>query len=345
MQFDTIYHDGKTSRGTAVVVRIDDVGTINICGDELQVHYPVNETTRTPRLGNLLQQLRFPDGASCDIPADCELDAYFLKTRGSKIQDWIHLLESKRRFILVAALLAVGSIWGLIEFVIPVMANHVAKQIPLSVEANMGKESLAFFDKTLFAPSEIPAQRQDELRQKFRAIADNSDRDILFRSSKAIGANAFALPSGIIVFTDGMINLAEDDDELLGVFAHELGHVKHRHVMRHILQDSATALILLMLTGDVGSASSFAATIPVLLTQAKFSRAFEHEADDFAAARLQQHGINPAHLGNLLKRLTEGKTGQEMPGFLSSHPPSVERAKFLDGFVDLNTADRPRGTD
>ena len=64
------------------------------------------------------------------------------------------------------------------------------------------------------------------------------------RSAPQIGANAFALPSGIIVVTDELVALSEDDDELAAVIAHELGHVHHRHIMRTVIQNSAAALLV-----------------------------------------------------------------------------------------------------
>ncbi|MEB3735127.1 M48 family metalloprotease [Halopseudomonas pachastrellae] len=44
-----------------------------------------------------------------------------------------------------------------------------------------------------------------------------------FRSAPALGANAFALPGGHLVFTDAMVELAQHDDELVAVLAHEAG--------------------------------------------------------------------------------------------------------------------------
>ena len=75
----------------------------------------------------------------------------------------------------------------------------------------------------------------------------------------ALKANAFALPSGIVVLTDELEALAQHDDELSAVFAHEIGHVVHRHSMRMVIQHSASALLMLGLLGDVNSATSVVA--------------------------------------------------------------------------------------
>ncbi len=51
-------------------------------------------------------------------------------------------------------------------------------------------------------------------------------------NGRAVGANAFALPSGIVVMTDELVELAKTDDELVAVLAHEIGHVRGRHALR-----------------------------------------------------------------------------------------------------------------
>jgi Zn-dependent protease with chaperone function len=169
------------------------------------------------------------------------------------------------------------------------------------------------------------------LRAKFRSMAraagEAAPPRLEFRAAPAIGPNAFALPAGIIVVTDELIGLAQDDEEVLAVLAHELGHVRHRHTMRHLLQSSATALIIAGVTGDVASATSLAASAPALLVQTKYSRDFEREADRFAIDLLRKAGIGPQHFAAILARLEtkrKGKTGV-IPTFLSSHPPTEER--------------------
>jgi predicted Zn-dependent protease len=98
--------------------------------------------------------------------------------------------------------------------------------------------------------------------------------------------------------------------------------------MRHLLQGSATALIIAGVTGDIASTTSLAASAPALLLQTKYSRDFEREADAFAIALLQQTGIGPQHFASILARLEAKTRGQRrfgVPTFLSTHPPTEER--------------------
>src|SRR5207253_5111075 len=117
-----------------------------------------------------------------------------------------------------------------------------------------------------------------------------------------LGANAFALPSGIIVVTDDLVRLSRSDDEVLGVLAHELGHVKHRHTMRRLLEGSATALIIAGVTGDVASTTSLAAAAPTLLLQTRHSRDNEREADADAVQTTRRADPDPTHLARIRTR-------------------------------------------
>ena len=190
-------------------------------------------------------------------------------------------------------------------------------------------------DKLLFAPSDLPEEKQEHLRLLFnntkQGIPKEYDFLLALRKSPKLGANAFALPSGIVVVTDKLVQLAKNDNELIGIFAHEMGHVVHRHALRNLLQDSAIVLVIAGITGDISSVSSLAAGLPVILVQRKYSRSFEREADLFAMKYMKQHKIPPRHLADILLRLQEQrKTGNGLD-YLSTHPATEKRVKELKG--------------
>jgi predicted Zn-dependent protease len=86
-----------------------------------------------------------------------------------------------------------------------------------------------------------------------------------------------------------------------------------------------------MITGDVGSASSMAAALPTLLAQAKYSRQFETEADDFSVTFMQQQGLDTRYVASILQRLGEKYGDNDTTGYLDSHPATVERVQRLTG--------------
>jgi Zn-dependent protease with chaperone function len=185
-------------------------------------------------------------------------------------------------------------------------------------------------DRFLFEPTALEPERQAELTALFEGVVatvgDDADYRLELRKSEEIGPNAFALPSGIVVMTDALIRLADDDGEIAAVLAHEVGHVVHHHAMRRLIQSSVTAGLVIAVTGDVGSAANLAAGLPTVLLDASYSRDFEREADEVAFDYLDARGISREELGELLVRIDE-EAGRN-PGratLLDSHPASRER--------------------
>jgi len=127
---------------------------------------------------------------------------------------------------------------------------------------------------------------------------------VQFRGGGDIGANAFALPDGTVVFTDEIVHLAHNDDELLAVFAHEIGHVKYRHGLRATIQGSVLSFAVGMLVGDVSAAADMLAALPLLLTTSSYSRDFEREADANSLVFLDAHNIPRHSFIDLMERLT-----------------------------------------
>lgn len=325
-------YDGSSSARAVVELSFTQTG-IQVRSDEQLLQYSYTDVTLQPELAGKFSQLRFADGSQCDIENQPGLDKALALIPGHAGNRFIHKLENNLLYVALVVVLSVAVLFGIVQYGIPVMAREVAQRIPPEIETDMGRETLQLFDQ-IMQPSELDDARQAELRHKFRILAEHAGvatKDILFRKGDELGANAFALPSGIVVFTDEIVALAKDDRELLAVFAHELAHVKYRHTMQHVLQNSVTGLLVIMITGDIGTASSLAAALPTLLVQTKFSRDFEAEADDFAVTLLKQHGIAPAWLGDILSRMEKEMGGDGVPNFLSTHPATDDRIRKFNG--------------
>lgn len=327
-------YDGETSNRQEVELCLFDTGEVQILCDGSRLNYRVEDMSSTPKVGRIRAQFMFTDGSVCEVGDHPDLDAALAMLPKQSRQNVVHKIENRLWAILVVLALAIVTLFGTIQYGIPAAAKQVAFMIPIEMETSMGEQAISFFDEHVCEPSKLSKRRQAQLKKAFqRSIKGliETNIQINFRHCKSVGPNAFALPSGIIVFTDEMVKLAKHDNELVGVFAHEVGHVANRHIMRHILQDSVTGLLLILLTGDVGSASSLAATLPTVLVQAKFSRDFETESDDYAARFMRERNIPTRHLGDILDRMMKKYGGDDaVPGFLSSHPVTSERVKRLN---------------
>ena len=232
--------------------------------------------------------------------------------------------------ILPASLTLIGTA-AFLKYGVPALATRALRVIPPGVDAVIGTDTLRFLDRSTFKPSNLTPVRQAQLRELFAEVTAGASPDskhfrLELRRVGSIGANALALPSGIVVLTDELEHLAKNDDELRGVFAHEVGHLVNRHAMRMLLQSSATALLLVGILGDVSGVSSLVTAAPTVLVNAAYSRDFEREADGFAFRWMSQHGVAPERLGDLLKRLAVAQSGDQ-DGYLASHPDLGERIR------------------
>lgn len=147
-------------------------------------------------------------------------------------------------------------------------------------------------------------------------------------------ANAFALPSGIVVFTDALVE-ALDDAQLAAVAAHEIGHVRGRHALRILIQSASALALFGVLSGDV----SGLAIAPVALAQLQYSRDFETEADCFAYRYLAAKGIAWETFGAALARI---EAAHSAPAESAESPPADRprdqhrgQDRFAAGLLEL----------
>jgi Zn-dependent protease with chaperone function len=331
-----IYHDGRTSRPrpASLAFTADGRMTVEVEGEARD--FARDEVDIDSRLGNAPRFVRLPDGGRCEVSDHDAFDRALAGWAPERAAVWLHRVERSWRWVLAAAaaLLAVG--WAAFHFGLPWAARQVAFALPAKLTTILGDQTLALLDKAAFEPTQLPADRQAELREKFRVFlnqaGDPTSYRVDFRTGGKIGANAFALPSGTIVLTDELVALAVDDGEILGVLSHECGHVRQRHILRTVLQNSAVFVVLALATGDISSATAFGSVLPTYLLQSKFSRVFEAEADREAATMMRAAQISPSLLATMLERLEyshAGTTDGLMPSYLLSHPPTPERVRAL----------------
>jgi Zn-dependent protease with chaperone function len=187
-------------------------------------------------------------------------------------------------------------------------------------------------DKALLEPTALQLPRRQQLDALFTrmtaTIKDGHRYRLELRKSKQLRANALALPSGIVIVTDDLVTLAENDEEIEAVLAHELGHVQGRHALRQLLQSAGVAAMAAAVLGDVSSISSVASAVPTII-QARNSREFEIEADQAARQWLAANGIAARRFDDILCRLERGNGNSgnsAVKDFLSTHPPTGARA-------------------
>ena len=147
--------------------------------------------------------------------------------------------------------------------------------------------------------------------------------------------NAFALPSGHIYVTRGLIALANDKSELASVLAHEMGHVIARHAAIREEQAKQAALISHVVSDVLSDPQMGAmALAKSKLTLAAFSRAQEFEADGIGVGISARAGFDPYGASRFLADMQRnadlkaaGSGEARAPDFLTTHPATPERIK------------------
>lgn len=310
IQLQGDWFDGKTSAHQQVVLSVDDGGLVRIktlADGQLLLQVDFAALRISSRIGSTPRYIYFPTGEKLETLEHGLVDSVLHAHRPSVFNTLAHKLESHLQFVVLTVVLVIGLSWWAVQYGLPAAAKVVANQLPLSVMNLASTQTMELLDKLHFSPSELDEKRQRQLLEKFApAIQENADLHIqvVFRAGGDIGANAFALPNGTIVFTDEIVQLAKDDNELLAVLAHEIGHVQYRHGLRSAIQGSVIGFAVSMLTGDLSAAGNLLAGLPVILTTMSYSRDFEREADDNALSFLTEHQIPKHHFIDLMERLT-----------------------------------------
>ena len=258
-------------------------------------------------------------------------------------QSWRWVLASLAALVVLAV---VVQQWG-----VPLMANGVIAFTPLAVDNALGEGSLRAIDSRLMQPSGLAPERQEKLRKALTAALGKLPLEsvpawnLVFRKSR-IGPNAFALPGGTLVMTDELVELVNGDEEVLvGVLAHEMGHVQNRDGLRMLVQTAALGGLASIVVGDF---STVLAGVPVLLGQASYSRQAEHAADVEAVRILRAAKMSPLVMVKLFEKLAassddpakakkgaDAKAGDAGPRdsllgiAFASHPADAERIRYF----------------
>ncbi len=331
------YYDGRSSEREQARIEIgpDGLATL-VVGTRAVWAAPVRELAVSDRVGSIPRSIAYGGIGRFQTRENDVVDRVLAEFGHAGAESRVHALESRWGAVVVGLLITAVAIRWFVAIGLPVVASRVAYALPPEAAQALSHGALDVLDRTIFNPSTLPQERQDQIGMMFDDVVAHASSGELFRlrfrASPTLGANAFALPSGDVVMTDELVALAERDEEIAAVLAHEAGHVVHRHALRSLLQNSTVALIVLAISGDAGAVSSFAAALPTLLVQMTYSRDFEREADRQALGYLQARGLDLASFTNVLGRLEASHGGKDaFPSFLSTHPSTDERRTMFGG--------------
>ncbi len=176
--------------------------------------------------------------------------------------------------------------------------------------------------KALAAVSEVP-----NLPYKFTILNDEK-------------VNAFALPGGYVYITRGLLALAENEAEMAGVLAHEIGHITARHSAQRYSTSMATNIGLTVL-GVIGSMAGIPSGLNQVVSQGAqaavqgYSRQQELEADMLGVRYMTRLGYSPDAMTTFFRKMgahaqleaqSAGQAGVSH-NIMSTHPRTEDRIR------------------
>ena len=217
-------------------------------------------------------------------------------------------------------------------------------EFTIADEKKLGKE---FYDKITKHNLLLENKRLNEYITKIGALILRDNKQVPFEFHFSIvnnsAINAFATPGGYIYINKGLINAVENEGELAGVIAHEIGHANARHVASIIEKSrkiNAAALIATLagvVLGGGGEATAAIASFSMAgaaTLSLKYSREHEEEADRLGIEYLVGAGYYPTAMLDFLKIMKKyDYISGSVPSYLLTHPGTDERMFYLDSLI------------
>jgi Zn-dependent protease with chaperone function len=322
-----VFFDGQSSRRRIVSLVFGDALEIREEG-AAPVHWAYDDIRQADSPPGMLRVncLSAPPLSRLEIRDNAMTAA--LVARCARLQE--NRLDSRAIMKIVGwSLAAITSIVLVVLFAIPFAADRLAPMVPQVLERRLGDAAAAQI-KTIFGGKSChAADGQKAFDKLVGTLREAAGLETAVASSVLATPvpNALALPGGQMLLFSGLIDKAENADEIAGVLAHEFGHLKHRDNLRNLIHDGSTSFLIGLLFGDVtgSGAAIFAART---LMSSSYSRDVEQNADTFSIDVMGKLGRPTKPMGELLFRVT-GKQGDSGFSIMSSHPLTEDRLKRM----------------
>lgn len=179
----------------------------------------------------------------------------------------------------------------------------------------------------------------EQIGRKLAATSDRPNLPYTFQVVDDKGVNAFATAGGFVYVNTGLLKIADNEAELAGVMAHEIGHITAKHLIEQMRETALAQGV----SQAAGLDRNAAVQIGVdLALRRPNSRKDELEADQIGLRNIGRAGYAESAMVSFMKKLLRsGST----PTFLSTHPATKDRIVALERAIDPQKANVGNGLD
>lgn len=181
--------------------------------------------------------------------------------------------------------------------------------------------------------------------QLLRAASERPDRVADFHVLPDPQVNAFAMPGGHVMITEGLLETMNSEDEIAFVLAHEIGHCVKRHIAAEYKRANENGMLFAVILGALGAGRGWwdAGNLLQNITLNQYSQKKEREADRIGYELTAKSGFSPeAAISALEKLRQQGEEGSKtMNKLFGTHPLIAERVHRLDFAPPKRTPERP----
>lgn len=203
-------------------------------------------------------------------------------------------------------------------------------------DVQLGKEAAAEIEKEVQVVNDRRlTEYVDGIGQRLAKVSQDPSYPFTFKVVADPSINAFALPGGPIYIHTGLITAADNEAQVAGVIAHEIGHVVLRHSTNQASKRSIFQLPAALAAGALGNGGGMLGSLANIglgfglnSVFLKYSRSAEHDSDIVGARMLAAAGYSPVEMATFFQKL-EAAGGGSGPQFLASHPNPGNRVQYV----------------
>lgn len=155
--------------------------------------------------------------------------------------------------------------------------------------------------------------------------------NLKFKAYEVVDVNAFSLADGNVRVFAGLMDIM-NDDELLFVIGHEIGHIKNGHSKEKTRLAYAASAARKGVAASNSTAGSLAASevggLLEAVVNSQFSQSEERESDDYGLKFLKSTKRNTKAAASALRKIAKATEGKH--SMLSSHPDPEDRAQRME---------------